>query len=180
VDEQTNEGAPPAHTTVAEATELALGFLGCLRDYRAKFRVEVQPQALLLDPEGDPGGVLLTLPMHVPDGTLGATVREMASAVGARYVILVIEGWGLTTEGSPEKADEYRRFMAGGGRAVDHPDRIEVLLATLSGPGVERAWRCEIAADGSVGEPKSIEPPKGQKGGTRGTLVGLAGRQGEN
>jgi hypothetical protein len=159
VDEQTNEGAPPAHTTVAEATELALGFLGCLRDYRAKFRVEVQPQALLLDPEGDPGGVLLTLPMHVPDGTLGATVREMASAVGARYVILVIEGWG---------------------RAVDHPDRIEVLLATLSGPGVERAWRCEIAADGSVGEPKSIEPPKGQKGGTRGTLVGLAGRQGEN
>lgn len=72
---------------------------------------------------------------------LALMVRALAARVGARYVVHVGEAWmsAMTT--------------AGGGAPSEQPDRQEVVLASVDGPGLRRMTLVPILSTGGFGEP---------------------------
>ena len=72
---------------------------------------------------------------------LALMVRALAARVGARYVIHVGEAWMsiMTT--------------AGDGAPSEQPDRQEVVLASVDGPGLRRMTLVPILPNGGFGEP---------------------------
>lgn len=72
---------------------------------------------------------------------LAGMVRAFAARIGARYVIHVGEAWmsAMTT--------------AGDGAPSEQPDRQEVVLASVDGPGLRRMTLVPILPNGEFGEP---------------------------
>jgi len=71
---------------------------------------------------------------------LASMVRAFAARVGARYVIHVGEAW-------------MSAMPAGGGAPSEQPDRQEVVLASVDGPGLRRMTLVPILPSGDFGEP---------------------------
>jgi len=72
---------------------------------------------------------------------LAGMVRAFAARIGARYVIHVGEAWmsAMTT--------------AGDGAPSEQPDRQEVVIASVDGPGLRRMTLVPILPSGEFGEP---------------------------
>lgn len=77
-------------------------------------------------------------------------VRALAARVGAQYVVHVGEAWmsPLTTTGD--------------GAPSEQPDRQEVVLASVDGPGLRRMTLVPILPNGGFGEPTVTDQYSGR------------------
>jgi hypothetical protein len=83
-------------------------------------------------------------------------VRSIAARVGAEYVIHVGEAWvsAMTT--------------AGGGAPSEQPDRQEVVIVNVEGPGLRRMTLVPVLPNGEFGEPTVTDEYSGRMTGLTG------------
>jgi hypothetical protein len=126
--------------------EKALGVYNAAIQQALEFRrggQEVTMTFFLVLPNGEKTVLVpaAMLPTTDKDELVGI-VRALATRVGARYVIHVSEAWmsAMNTEGD--------------GAPSEQPDRQEVILASVDGPGLRRMTLVPILPNGGgFGEP---------------------------
>lgn len=158
--------------TAESASALALDALGFARARRAELRSDVPAMVFFLL---DNGAAVPYSVQHMPGAARAGFARETSAAIGAVYVVHIFESWHVSTP-TPEALAAYQAHRAAGGAAGTHPDREEVLMCSVDGPGLARMWLCLIR-DGLAEEPREVTGP----GVTySGNVANLAGRAGEN
>lgn len=124
----------------------------------AHFRAGLAPNAAPLK-TGDIATVMMDMPGNdVAKDVVAAMLRRFAHRVDADLIILLFESWMVKP--TAEEAAYYMRHQEFRVRPSEHPQRIEILLVSVSKPGGHQwsAW-VEIQRDAQGNPLLPDDPP---------------------
>lgn len=80
----------------------------------------------------------LATPPDMDPRDMAETIRQAAGRSGARYAVSVGEAWMSVW------SEDH---------VADHPEQVDVIMATIDGPDLQLCAVVEVFSDGSVGDP---------------------------
>jgi hypothetical protein len=124
----------------------------------AHFRAGLSP-----DVPGMNTGDIATVAIDMPGSDAGkdcvaAMLRKVARKMDADLIILQLESWMVKP--SPQEAEHYQKHHEFTVRPSQHPDRIEIILLSVSKPGGQQwsTW-VEIQRDAQGNPSIPADPP---------------------
>ena len=139
---------------------------------------EVEPMGFLFVPVDGSFG-LVQVPMgRLPSKDAAAAVmKNLAQQVGASYAVHITEAWTVDLPGAEVSEDDRlaaSAWVMAGNSLEDYPDAVEVLMASIDGPDLNRMVFITINRDGSLTEGEIVDAV------FKGRFTNLSGRVGED